>query len=87
MHVHRRGARQRRHTALEHYGRDAVRRSKVANPQQLTACGEDALQLSGSRPLDHRASLVRHRPARGGESGLERQRAALSAKEHPPRIG
>ena len=64
-----------------------LRRGKAPDAQQLSACGEDALQLSSGRPLDLRSRPVGHGPARSGESGLERQRAALGAKEQLPRGG
>src|SRR2546422_9258512 len=81
--VHRCGARERRHTALEHDRRNAVRGSKLADAQQLPARGEDALQLSRCGRL----YVVRYLALRRRDPGLERQRTALRTEKYVPRDG
>src|SRR6266704_879381 len=81
--VHRCGARERRHTALEHDRRNVVRGGKFTDALELAAGGEDALQLSRCGRL----YVVGYLALRGRDPGLERQRAPLRTEKYVPRAG
>src|SRR3989454_7762882 len=81
--VHGCGAHECCHTPLEHDHRDTMRGGESPNALEVTARGEDALQLSRSGRLD----VVGYRALRGRDPGLERQRAALRTEKYVPRAG
>src|SRR2546422_7531764 len=81
--VHGCGAHECCHTPLEHDHRDTMRGGESPNALEVTARGEDALQLSRSCRLDVVWYLALH----GRDPGLERQRAALRTEKYVPRAG
>src|SRR2546430_13492622 len=81
--VHGCGAHECCHTPLEHDHRDTMRGGESPNALEVTARGEDALQLSRSCRLDVVWYLALH----GRDPGLERQRAALRTEKCVPRAG